>query len=654
MQRLHAEALLRENDGLRELAGELVRDPNEADDLRQATLLEALQRPPVDPTRSRGWLRTVLVNRLRQDRRARSRRAARERRVAHRDESPDTADIAARAQLFRGLAEAVCELDEPFRTAIVLRFYDGLPPRVIAERTGVPVATVRSRVRRGLERLRRELDASHGGRSAWALLLLPTGLEPPRTALATILMQAKTPIALVTVALVTVTAGLVGLRAELVPDVPGSRPADAAEPLERAGTAAAPEPAASARTALEHASPPVSRPAGAPSEPRDPLAFVVARGRVLDLDGRGRAGLRVVLQGDADAEPRGATTGAGGRFALEVPAEDGRFVLADGAWTTVSAGVFAPHPGAPEPVVVAAPAATFAGRALDDGGRPLEGARVTLAAPADLGYRIDSVLDGSDPARVATSTGIDGRFELAGWIAERSWIGARDDDHVATEVRAPSRTTLDLEIRLAPRRAPRELLGEVVDPSGRPVPQAWVSVGVRTTRADERGRFRFWWNPPMDRIVAVAAGYRPGTFELDSAAVPADADPPFVRVALPGPTRTLSGRVVDEDGRARAGVQVWIADPTYFGETREDASVVEGLAAGLPTAGEIEARLAEEHADEIERGDREAFDEALVSTPSAFWPWTSTPPASRSRARGSTRSTRRASSSWTPTTGGCR
>src|SRR5262249_40197952 len=65
-------------------------------------------------------------------------------------------------------------LDEPYRTALLLRFFDDLPPREVARRTGVPVETARARIRRGIEQLRGRLDAAHGGDGrAWKLALVP-------------------------------------------------------------------------------------------------------------------------------------------------------------------------------------------------------------------------------------------------------------------------------------------------------------------------------------------------------------------------------------------------------------------------------------------------------------------------------------------------
>lgn len=93
----------------------------------------------------------------------------------------------------RDVVDAVLGLDEPYRTAILLRYYDGLPPRRIADRLGVPSATLRSHLHRGLQQLRARLDHKHGSRSAWASALLPIVRAPhAATPLALLAMTAKT------------------------------------------------------------------------------------------------------------------------------------------------------------------------------------------------------------------------------------------------------------------------------------------------------------------------------------------------------------------------------------------------------------------------------------------------------------------------------
>lgn len=91
---------------------------------------------------------------------------------------PSAADSVARLELAQRLVAAVKALDEPYRTVVLLRWFDGLKPAAIARRTGAPVETVRTRLKRALEQLRWRLDEHHGGeRATWGLLLLPTALQ---------------------------------------------------------------------------------------------------------------------------------------------------------------------------------------------------------------------------------------------------------------------------------------------------------------------------------------------------------------------------------------------------------------------------------------------------------------------------------------------
>jgi RNA polymerase sigma factor (sigma-70 family) len=57
-----------------------------------------------------------------------------------------------------GTWEALGRLDPERRVVLVLRFYEQLRHREIAEVLGIPAATVRSRTRRALQDLRKELD----------------------------------------------------------------------------------------------------------------------------------------------------------------------------------------------------------------------------------------------------------------------------------------------------------------------------------------------------------------------------------------------------------------------------------------------------------------------------------------------------------------
>lgn len=168
------DAALADGLWLRRLARELAGDAHRADDAVQETLLAAVERPA--PARApRAWLAAVLRNALRQERRGEERRSRRERAVGDASSSgaPSADDVAARLELQQAVFEAVRALDEPYRTAVVLRFFDGLPPRRIAARLGVPVKTVSTRLERALARLRQRLDGRYGDRATWAVALLP-------------------------------------------------------------------------------------------------------------------------------------------------------------------------------------------------------------------------------------------------------------------------------------------------------------------------------------------------------------------------------------------------------------------------------------------------------------------------------------------------
>ncbi len=153
------ELLSEHASSLRGLARRLLGDAHAAEDVVQETWITALERPPRTLERFGSWLRAVARGLALRRLRGEDRRRRREQRGA-RAEAGDPADeTAERRQALRRLTDAVLSLDEPYQTAILLRFFDDLPPRAIAERLGVPVATVKSRLARGLERLRARLAA---------------------------------------------------------------------------------------------------------------------------------------------------------------------------------------------------------------------------------------------------------------------------------------------------------------------------------------------------------------------------------------------------------------------------------------------------------------------------------------------------------------
>jgi RNA polymerase sigma-70 factor (ECF subfamily) len=175
-------ALLAQAGWLRRFARALVGDASEGEDLTQETMLSAWRHPARGA--GRAWLATVARNLAVDRSRSRARRERRERDQAGahdpaqgRVASPE--QLIGDAQIHRQVAEAVARLAEPFRQAVVLRFYEGLSSADIARRLGQPEGTIRWRLKEALERVRAELDARYGNdRSSWMAALAPLVTAP--------------------------------------------------------------------------------------------------------------------------------------------------------------------------------------------------------------------------------------------------------------------------------------------------------------------------------------------------------------------------------------------------------------------------------------------------------------------------------------------
>lgn len=186
---------------LRHLARALVAEPHAADDLMQDTLLAASRRPDVEPTSLRGWLAGIARRLAARRYRDSQRRERREAEATTPQPSADPADLVARAELAEQLASAASRLPEPMRTAVLLRFLEGLDVPAIAERTGKPDDTVRYRIRRGLDLLRRDLGGSQNDETnerRCRALLLPLA-APTLSATATTTTSAPLGLTLLTI-----------------------------------------------------------------------------------------------------------------------------------------------------------------------------------------------------------------------------------------------------------------------------------------------------------------------------------------------------------------------------------------------------------------------------------------------------------------------
>jgi RNA polymerase sigma factor (sigma-70 family) len=101
-----------------------------------------------------GYLRTTIVNLARDERRAAQRRAARELREVGGPAEPDAPAGEPR------LLWALAELSYEQRAALVLRYWADWDEAAIADALGCRRSTVRSHAKRGLDALRRAIDAS--------------------------------------------------------------------------------------------------------------------------------------------------------------------------------------------------------------------------------------------------------------------------------------------------------------------------------------------------------------------------------------------------------------------------------------------------------------------------------------------------------------
>lgn len=141
---------------LRRYARALTRDIVAADDLVQDCLLRGLAKIHLwkEGTDLRAWLFTILHNQYVNQ----VRRAVREGVAVSVSETEPTltrvADQGKRLEL-RDLDRALARLPEEQRTVILLVGLEGMRYEAVAEMVGVPVGTVRSRLSRGREALRR-------------------------------------------------------------------------------------------------------------------------------------------------------------------------------------------------------------------------------------------------------------------------------------------------------------------------------------------------------------------------------------------------------------------------------------------------------------------------------------------------------------------
>ena len=214
---LSTEQLLEHSHWARSLARHLVGDAAEADDIVQDAWMTALSGPPPKGA-LRPWLGGVIRKLVLMGRRSYGRRAARERAAAQPETLPTTDELVEHAETKRRLVDAVLALDEPYRSVVMLRYFENCSSAEIARDRGVPAGTVRSQLQEGLGRLRGSLNRSFGGDgAAWSAALVP--LSQVKLVAASgasvqvftgmfLMHKAKVSVALVAIALLAIPASL--------------------------------------------------------------------------------------------------------------------------------------------------------------------------------------------------------------------------------------------------------------------------------------------------------------------------------------------------------------------------------------------------------------------------------------------------------------
>ena len=591
-------SLSRHAEGLRRLARSLVGDAAAADDIVQDTFVAALHHGPADGVPVGAWLVRVVRNLSARWWRGRARLDRRLRRLTRPTAAPPPEEVLERARLHRHLMSVLTALDDPYRTTLLLRYFDDVPPRGIALRMGVPPATVRTWIHRGLAQLRERLDAEQGGRRSWAVAFLPLVGGPRRAAKVSLFgglaVTSKTWMAGAMGLVLLLGAGvalLVTPHAEAPPrgTAPPSRLDENAPGLAAARpTDVAPAP---------------SERAGAVDD-----AFAL-RGVVEDSTGKPIAGATVTAfripwgsERDDDGHPveigLGTTrSSADGAFALPVASGNVLQVRASAAGFATS--VLEEARAGQRVTITLGVGVSLTVRAVDERGEGVAGARVRLWAPRTW-------QSPSPGVEAAGATDADGRCRFDG-LPRGSWtmlsavhgtLGAPPWRRVELPPTGPSEQTVLF-------RVGRTLSGRVTRlEGGDPIPGARVGLGwtlfraVRTNADGEfvlsgytgEGHFELFAEAPgfssAREVVSAENRYdlrlAPGATIVGRVVTTAGQPIADARIRASGgevtqrryATSTADGRF-ELDGARRVAVQTLVVSATGFGRTHLDVSVLD-------------------------------------------------------------------------------
>jgi protocatechuate 3,4-dioxygenase beta subunit len=390
----------------------------------------------------------------------------------------------AEAEVQARLVRAVLELEEPYRTTVLQRYFQGLEATAIAAAAGIPVETVRTRIKRGVALLRERMGRELGDdREAWGLLLLgrrpDRGPRPSPGIPAGAAAVAGGGIAMAIGAKLAMGGAVILAAAAAWWLWPGKGVETASVPP-RSGIAA---PGAAAPATGR----PARKEAAAPKPPAGDGRFL---GRVIGSDGAPVAGAAVsatalrppAAMGSGPATEVQGLSSADGAFELLLPRGTDRADLAASAPGFAVVCVERARAGARVEIRLRAEG-VLSGRVLDAGGKPVAGA--VVRAFRVLGHEHLDV--------VSATTGADGAYRVGGFDActseanpygpmRRPFLDVRAEGFGGVQIWGPfpgPGESMRRDVTLYPAR-PLVVLVTDAD-SGAPVGEASVNVGLVAT-----------------------------------------------------------------------------------------------------------------------------------------------------------------------------
>lgn len=611
------DALLAQSDWVAALARSLVADAATADDVAQATWLDVLRRPPRALADARAWLARLVHRKVGRQRRSESRRRQHEANASAANDAvyPSAAELDERLRAQAALVAAVAALPEPYRSTVVLRYFDRHDLATIAARSGNTVNTVRSRLQRALQQLRERLDGD-GGRERWWPGMCLLAQRPTVLPMATGTAGMPSIVMVLAMKKTLVAAALVAAGSWFA--WPSRQPSP---PHDLAASHPAPHVTSTAGVATG------VRADEAPGRTSSPVGMVAPRAsrrRLVDQQDRPLAGVVMRACSPHAVRWQGGDRGwiASAERSLFLGAEDEQRLRDDGRFAGEFFAQFA-HPeewratilGAPLPLreVTTAPDGSF------DFAADSEASDASIDV-ADPRFVLLAKGDGVGPWRAGPRTRVTGTVRTVdgaplpdafarpldpngGGASLLSAPEVRSDDAGVFLVRAalaggllavrcdgfaPACVPLGdapeqvVDVVLARRVATvgRRVEGTVVDAQGRPIANAKVWFGRNEMRTAADGRFGFAAAEPRprDALTVLAKGH--GFAQRDGLGAEVAASPNGVTdlwIVLAAPAPPLRGVVLGNGGQPVAGALVGMVDPTLLDIT---FTSVEGQAAG--------------------------------------------------------------------------